>query len=190
MSVVRVDTPRVQIERPNISSDGSQTTAAPVSATANLSRPNNYGGPVNGSRVNSSRVNSSRVNSSRVNSSRVNSSRVNSSNEKTQNNSRRREYSDIERNLLWLSAAIVLIALLSGWLMHQRPKRTSTQPSKGIEEVWRDNVESRNQTAGGELLASSIPGAGLLTKPESRSEAATPAGASTMNGIYFDEGSR
>src|SRR5207253_8558463 len=88
MSVVRVDTPRVQIERPNISSDGSQTTAAPVSATANLTRPNNYGGPVNGSRVNSSRVNSS--------------------NEKTQNNSRRREYSDIERNLLWLSAAIVL----------------------------------------------------------------------------------
>ena len=174
MSVVRVDTPRVQIERPNISSDGSQTTAAPVSATANLSRPNNYGGPVNGSRVNSSRVNSSRVNSS---------------NEKTQNNSRRREYSDIERNLLWLSAAIVLIALLSGWLMHQRPKRTSTQPSKGIEEVWRDNVESRNQTAGGELLASSIPGAGLLTKPESRSEAVTPADAGTVNAIYFDEDS-
>jgi len=55
--------------------------------------------------------------------------------------------------------------------------------------VWRENVESRNQTAGGELLASSIPGAGLLTKPESRSEAVTPADAGTVNAIYFDEDS-
>jgi type II secretory pathway predicted ATPase ExeA/outer membrane protein OmpA-like peptidoglycan-associated protein len=162
ISAARVETPKVQVKRQNITSDGSHTTAAAVAATVNLSLPNNYGGRVNGSRVHSSK-------------------------EKTQNKRRRREYSNVERNLLWLSAAIALMALLSGWLFHQRPKHTSRQPLNRIEEVvQRDNMESRNQTAGGELLATSTAETGLRTKPESRTEALAPANAGTVNAIYFD----